>query len=447
MGGTIGVDSSPGRGSTFWFTLPLLQASSLPPVPSPVALAGRRVLVVDDNATNREIIEQHAIAGSMRTEAAVDGVDALERLLAAQAEGLPFDVAVIDMKMPRMNGIELAAAMRADARLADVRLVMVTSLHSPDELARARETGFAAYLSKPVRRQELFRALSQAVGGIDDPHESMNDGKAETLFEAHVLLAEDNGVNQVVARNMLKTLGCSFELVADGRQALEAMARSTFDIVLMDCQMPVMDGYAASRAIREREAGAAVRVPIVALTANALVGDAEACIAAGMDHHLPKPYTRKQLAGVLKRWLPADKVRTAGAESETPAAAPAAARREEGPEALLDAAALANIRALDDDGAVLAEVIQMYFDEAPGLLHGLHGALESADPGELGRIAHALKSASYNVGAKRLGETCKRLERLGKSGELGGAAELVATIDGLYHQVEPRLREEMGQAA
>ncbi len=452
MGGTIGVDSTPGHGSTFWFTLPLQAATSMPPVPSPAALAGRHALIVDDNATNREIIEHHAQAGGMRTASAVDGVDALQKLRAAHDAGDPFDIAVLDMKMPRMNGIELGAAMREDPALAGVRLVMVTSLHSPDELTRARQMGFAAYLSKPVKRQELFRALSQAVGGVDDVHESMRDGKSEITFQAHVLLAEDNGVNQVVARNMLKAMGCSFELVADGALALEAMKRSRFDIVLMDCQMPVMDGYAASRAIRELEAAdpSLPRVPIVALTANALVGDAEACIAAGMDDHLAKPYTRKQLSRVLARWLPADKVRNApGTEAAAPAAPGEAPppREDNGGEALLDAAALAGIRSLDEDGAVLQEVIQMYFDEAPVHLRGLHAALESASPAELGRIAHAFKSASFNVGAKRLGETCKRLEKLGKAEQMEGAAELVATIDGLYRQVVPKLREEMGETA
>ncbi|MGH3056488.1 MAG: response regulator, partial [Gaiellaceae bacterium] len=260
------------------------------------------------------------------------------------------------------------------------------------------------------------------------------------------LLAEDNGVNQVVARNMLKAMGCSFEVVGDGQRALDALRAGRFDLVLMDCQMPLMDGFAASRAIRVREAATGRHVPIVALTANALVGDAEDCIAAGMDDHLAKPYTRKQLARALARWLPAARVRVAPTEAATPAPLPTLPMRG-GEEDVLDASALANIRAIDEDGSVLVEVVQMYLDEAPRHVRALHAALNGGDPAELGRIGHAFKSASFNVGAKQVGEACRRLERLGKAGELTGAAELVATIDGLLRQAEPLLRAEMGQTA
>ncbi len=446
MGGTIGVDSEPGLGSTFWFTLPLTEASALPPVPTPVALNGRHVLIVDDNATNRDIIGHHLRVGGMHCESAVDGLDGLQSLKRAQREGSPFDVAVIDMKMPNMDGIELAAAVRADPELGSTRLVLVTSLHSTDEVARARQAGVTAYLSKPVRRQELLRAMAQSVGSDTEigpvPHDTVFDMR----FKAHVLLAEDNGVNQVVARNMLKSLGCTHEIVPNGRDAVDAIHGGRFDLVLMDCQMPVMDGYAASRAIRDWEASqaGAPRVPIVALTANALVGDAEACLASGMDDHLAKPYTRKQLAQAIARWLPADQVERIGAPStEVAATSPPPAT-----EPVLDSAALDNIRSLDDDGAVLGEVIQMYLDEAPGHLGALREALVAGDAEGLGRVAHALKSASFNVGAMGLGEICRRVERQGRAGDLNGAAELVESIERLYRQVEPALRaEQQGQPA
>jgi PAS domain S-box-containing protein len=449
MGGTIGVDSTPDEGSTFWFTLPLVAASSLPAVPTPAGLTGRRVLVVDDNATNREILEHHAAAGGMRTASAVDGIDGLEQLRQAVREGDRFDVAVIDMKMPRLDGIALAAAMRSDAELADVRIVLVTSLHSPDELRRARQAGIQAYLSKPVRRSELFRALAQALGG------SASDAvppPAQTLprFRARVLLAEDNGVNQVVARHMLTALGCEFLIVPNGREAVAAARSREFDLVLMDCQMPVMDGQAATREIRDRETarardtGIAHHLPVVALTANALMGDAEACLAAGMDDHLAKPYTRQQLAAKLARWLPPGSIEEVSVESVASAfdaLEPSAADND----GVLDPAALDNIRAVDDDGSVLAEVIQLYLQEAPDYLRTLRNALEGGRLADLGRSAHAVKSASLNIGARALSDLCGRLERQAKSGESAGTAELVAGIGVLMERVRNALAAELAR--
>jgi len=473
MGGRIGVESTPGEGSTFWFTLPLVPATGLPAVPSPAHLAGKRVLVVDDNATNRDILEHHVGAAGMRSALAGNGREALEALRQAQRDGAAFDVALVDMKMPLMDGLELAAAVRDDAALAGTRIVLVTSLHSTDEVARARQVGVGAYLSKPVRRQELYRALAQCLSEGEAAAETagtaMTIGTADGAtalprIRARVLLAEDNGVNQVVARNMLKALGCDFHIVPNGQEALQALRDGDYDLVLMDCQMPVMDGYAATRAIRalegERAAAGqpAPRLPVIALTANALVGDAEACLASGMDAHLAKPYTRDQLARMLERWLPADRVvrpaeataqgAPAGEAEDGPASVPGSlAAKDAARHAVLDRAALDNIRAVDDDGTVLAEVIQMYLDEAPAHRARLRAALDAGDLAEAGRVAHALKSASLNVGAKGLGELCRRLERQCKDGRAAGLTDLVAAVESMLERVAPALRAEMKQTA
>ena len=454
MGGEIGIDSHAGDGSTFWFTLPIVPADNAPQVASPRTLNQRRVLVIDDNATNRDILEHHLRAGGMLCASACDGVDGLAKLRQAQQRGEAFDVAVVDMKMPRMDGISMIAAVRRDPLLAHVRLVLATSLHSTDEMARARQAGVDAYLSKPVRRIELYRALSSSLGGEGKDTTSAATGSANRqVIRARALLAEDNGVNQVVARNMLKALGCEYLIVANGQEALEAVQREHFDIVLMDCQMPVMDGYAASRAIRAWQAsqagqigqiGQPPRTPIVALTANALVGDAQLCLDAGMDDHLAKPYTRQQLASIMARWLPAALVQSEPvASADSRAAAASAPPRA----TMLDRAALDNIRALDDDGAVLDEVLQMFLDEAPQQLLAIQQAHAAGDAAEMGRVAHALKSSSLNVGAKSLGELCRRLERLGKDSELAASTDLVGAVAAMLDKVSPLLRAEMGVSA
>jgi CheY-like chemotaxis protein/HPt (histidine-containing phosphotransfer) domain-containing protein len=237
--------------------------------------------------------------------------------------------------------------------------------------------------------------------------------------------------------------------VPNGRQALDAVRDGDYDLVLMDCQMPVMDGMAATQAIRQWEAtssaesGIARHVPIVALTANALMGDAEACLAVGMDAHLAKPYTRKQLATMLAQWLPSNRVEEVDAVADAGGSGGLDATGNDTQEAVLDAAALANVRAVDDDGAVLAEVIDIYVADAPEQMQALRKALESGQLGDMGRIAHALKSASLNVGAKSLCELCSRLERQTRAGQGAGAADLVAGIEALMASVCDALRREL----
>jgi len=464
MGGEIGASSAEQRGSTFWFTLPLALASNLPPVVYPKELAGRRALIVDDNPTNIEILEHHTRAAGMHCASAPDGMRALEQLRQAARANLDFDLAIVDMKMPGMTGLDLAAAVRGDPLLCKLPMIMVTSLHSNAELSRARELGMSAYLSKPVRRHELFRALMQSLGVHVAPG-AVNSAMAanHTRLHARVLLAEDNSVNQFVARKMFNLMGCPFDIVANGSLALEAVQRGGYDIVLMDCQMPVMDGYAATRSIRqwETEQGLGQRVPIVALTANALVGDADLCLAAGMDDHLAKPYTRDQLVTTMARWLPAhlvelthrerdDAQAPAGAEAANrPAPAAPAASQSGGESIVLNQRALDNIRALDPDGSegVLAEAIGIYLDETPAQLSALSTAAAAGDMPEVARLAHALKSASNNLGASQMGELCRKLEQLGKSAAVDDVRSLLPALHAHSRAVRPLLLDEIKVSA
>lgn len=312
MGGAMGVESVPGEGATFWFTVCLATAAAaIPAARGPRHdLHDLRVLIVDDNATNREILHHQMLAWGMQDDSASDGPQALERLRAAAAQREPYDLAILDMNMPEMDGLALARAIQADPLIAAVRLVMMTSVGLYGDASEAYQAGIVQYLSKPVRQSQLYHALVTAVGPADRSPTSQTYATPHLpagtpAFAAHVLLAEDNPVNQGVAEGMLRRLGCEIDCVANGQEAVDALTHAAYDLVLMDCQMPVMDGFTATQRIRELEAeGRLERLPIIALTAHAMQGDREACLSHGMDDYLSKPFNLNQLYEVLTRWLP-----------------------------------------------------------------------------------------------------------------------------------------------
>ncbi len=305
MGGEIRVRSEEGKGSVFAFRLDLpigdgTQRGRL----SATALSGMRVLVVDDNATNRVIVEHHLAAWGVQPVSAAGGWEALGMLRDADAAGQPFDLMLLDYHMPGMNGVELSRRVQADSTLCRVPRILLSSsgrLHGEE----AAGAGLAGTLAKPVRARQLYEAITLALGREIVPADAgARRAQPPATRSARLLLVEDNPVNQKVALVTLRRLGYEVELADNGRTALDLAARKPFDLVLMDCQMPEMDGFAATRALRQREREQALRrVPIVALTANALEGDREQCLAAGMDDYLTKPFKREQLEAILGRWI------------------------------------------------------------------------------------------------------------------------------------------------
>jgi signal transduction histidine kinase/DNA-binding response OmpR family regulator len=456
MGGRVGVESTPGQGSTFWFTV-VLQKNPACVQPTSVPsqdLRGRRVLIVDDNTTNRTILHQWVSSWGMHPQSAADGPQALEQLRAAVARQEPYDVAVLDMMMPGMDGIELARAIQADATIAAVRLVLLTSLGVCAESHNTRQAGFIRSLSKPVRQSQLYNCLLAALaapvpGPLAVEQQCPGPGEAMLALQGHVLLAEDHPVNQAVTLNMLESFGCRVDTVTNGREAVEAVVHTTYDAVFMDCQMPEMDGFTATRAIRKHETAAAQgHTPIIALTAHALESDRQECLSVGMDDYLSKPFTQEQLRAVLIRWLP----RHAGSHvAQEPPAAPdlpadcPAPMPAVSPSTPLDTKTLEQLRALQRHGKpdVLDKVVALYLSSAPPLLNALREAVSRGDPLAIKRAAHGFKSSSGNVGALSLAALCKELETMGDANCTTEAADVLSAIEDEYAAVCDALQVEI----
>jgi PAS domain S-box-containing protein len=414
MGGTIRVESEEGSGSTFHISLIADEAQVPAQIPVGDALPqlrGKRILVVDDNATNREIVTRHARAWGMEPVAVERPSEALELIRA----GEHFDVGVLDMMMPDIDGLALAREIRRHRSERELPLVLLTSLGRLPQVGANDE--FAAQLAKPLRASQLFNALVRIVAADieEEAPEAAADGKlgASTL---RILLAEDNAVNQTVALRLLERLGYGADVASNGLEALEALERKPYDVVLMDVQMPELDGLDASRRINERWPQKQ-RPRIIAMTANALPEDREACFAAGMDDYVAKPIRPHELAQALertKRWRTEEMSPTDG-------------------DARLDDAALADLRALGGDDFV-AEVIDTFVADAPTLLATLRSSVDERDIEELRRAAHTLKSNGATLGATDFSEICRQLEQCAKSGELDDASEFVDRVE---HEYEP----------
>jgi two-component system, sensor histidine kinase and response regulator len=315
MGGEIGVTSAPQQGATFWFSATFVKqpADRILPPPHFESLDKLRALVVDDNATNRKILSHQLESWGMIHVEAESGPQGLKLLKASAARGTPYDLALLDLMMPEMDGYELAGLIKSDPLTTGMHLVLLTSAATRGE-GRAARSGLAASLTKPVRQSQLFDCLISVITATPPVADPVNVATAkvvgtvnlqaeERISSKLILLAEDNVVNQKVAVRQLGQLGYRADAVANGREALEALSRIPYDLVLMDCQMPEMDGYEATAKIRHRE-GAHKHTPIVAMTAHALAGDREKSIAAGMDDHISKPVSTQELDRVLKRYLP-----------------------------------------------------------------------------------------------------------------------------------------------
>lgn len=455
MGGSIGVESTPDAGSTFWFTARLAIVAAAVETPEPcTALDGLRVLLVDDNATARHFMHTQCTAWGLYSTQAASGAQAMQLLHASSSQGAPpFDLAVVDLHMPEMNGLEFARTVQADPTLAAVRLVLLVAAKGEREIREARQAGIASLLTKPVRAAQLRSTLQDVIqAGDDTPLERELVQQLPTLAESkltgRVLLAEDNPVNQEVATGMLRSLGCDVTVANNGREALEALLQGAYDIVLMDMQMPEMDGLTATRLLRQDATYTSqAHLPVIALTANAFAQDAEACLGVGMNDYLSKPYTLEQLHTILSHWLPG-KTEVPAPALPAPSAPPEPPAPVEPPQtgpASLDPKPLKALRALQVPGGpdIVGNVLRAYLSSAPQLLTTLRAALAQSEAEAVRRSAHSLKSSSANVGALALAAHCKTLEAMGRADSLTDAAAVFAQVEAEYTKIEGLLKTEL----
>ncbi len=446
MGGTIGVSSKPDQGSSFHFTARFNKAGADAPIipRSQALLKGLRVLVVDDNETNRQIVIQQLASWLMVGRAVASAAEGLELLRAAAARDEPYQIAILDLMMPEIDGLELARRIRHDPGLADIRLIILTSVGLRGDGADAQEARVDGFLTKPVRPSELQDCIAAVMGKRDRDERLVTRysvARPAVALHGRILLAEDNEINRELMLALLESFGCRADVAVNGREALDALDKTDYDLILMDCQMPEMDGYEATARIRARErcSRGGRRVVIVALTANAMEGDREGCLGAGMDDYVSKPVRQEALRNALSRWLPA--------EPEPPSPDSAQEASIEPSEDLqscrdpLDRRALDALRAIEAKGkpGFLARLIRLYLARTPEILDQLDEAIERGDATGTFKAAHSLKSSSANVGAVTLAEIFREIEALGRAGTMEGAREKWDRIHAEYVAVEQAL--------
>ncbi|MCW9050558.1 MAG: response regulator [Deltaproteobacteria bacterium] len=450
MGGTISCRSNHGQGSEFWFNLPMKKSTGTRIVAKAPAdeLKGFRSLIIDDNATNRQLLAKQMMSWGVEQSSAASGIEGLTLLHQAVAEKKPFDLVILDMHMPNMDGLEVARLIKKDTNLSETKLVMLTSVGIRGDAQLAKKAGIKIYLTKPVRQIDLYNSLVALMKGDqaqgDELITQYSLEKERPCFKANVLLAEDNMVNQQVAKGVLRKLGCQVDLAMNGSEALSLAEENQYDIIFMDCQMPRMDGYEATGGIRQHEIiKGAERTPIIALTANALSGDREKCLAAGMDDYISKPFGQDRIAKILETWIPGN---LQVQPQQTPESLKRATPPMEGSQNnLIDPAALENIRSLQTDGAddILTRIIEIFIADTPGQLLKMRQAVKHKEASIIRNIAHSLKSSSANLGATSLSALLKDMEEKGRQNYLQGAEELINRIETEFNLALPLLRMEM----
>jgi signal transduction histidine kinase/DNA-binding response OmpR family regulator len=454
MGGEIGVNSEEGKGSEFWFMLRLAkQAERQHCVALPPDIRGVHILIVDDNSTNREILMTHLTARGVRAEETSNGPAALAALYQARDAYDPFLAAIVDMQMPGMDGVALALAIKSDERLNNTRLVLMTSMGGKRvDARRMQEIDFAACLTKPVRQADLFDTLSAVLAGTRAAPSKQHITTHQTIRHMHrcavrILLAEDNITNQQVAMGALKKLGLRADVVPNGEEAISALETLHYDLVLMDCHMPKMDGYEATRQIRNPKS--AVRnhqIPIIAMTANSMRGDREKCLEAGMNDFLSKPVSPQALVNALKKWLPGE----AEEIIEQTIGKQVYDAKGSSEELELSDTPILKIDMLTDslmgNKDLLRSVVKAFLADIPKRIKALRGHLVAGDVPSVIREAHSIKGAAAAVWSEPLRSVAHEMETAGMSGHIEVVTSRLPELDAQFARLKTAMETHLKQS-
>jgi PAS domain S-box-containing protein len=431
MCGRIWVESHAGQGSTFHFTaaFEVQSPAGLKTELPGLDLTDLSVLIVDDNETNRRILEEVLTNWHMCPIAADGSAAALAALDKSIATNHPFKIVLLDAHMPTMDGFGLAEHIQKDHHLAGIKLVMLTSAGQPEDVSRCQILGISAYLTKPVKQSELFDVIVSVLGPQEQQVSTWSRPHRESRLthrRLKVLLAEDNAVNQLLASRILESLGHHATVVSNGSEALSAVQTSSFDLIVMDVQMPEMDGFEATAAIREQEKSTGKQIPIIAMTAHAMKGDRERCLAAGMDDYVSKPIRVGDVKEVIERVMAAKKSSEPG-------------RTETDEECIIDEAAI--LDGMDGNRKLLRDLTKIFLADCPKQSAELKAAIQAGDGERLRRAAHALKGSVGNFAAKRALATASQLEVLGKTGNLDAAKDAYVALEGELSQLTRELNK------